>query len=80
MAKTAAARGPPSTETMGARGPKSPNRPDQKSQACLILEPTSSSMMTGSRRGVVVDIVVDIVVIFFVAKTPILGALGNCPI
>jgi hypothetical protein len=50
MAKTVAARGPPSTETMGARGPKSPNRPAQKCQACLILEPTSPNMMTESRR------------------------------
>jgi hypothetical protein len=35
---------------MGARGPKSPDRPDPKSQACLILEPTSPNITKESRR------------------------------
>jgi hypothetical protein len=40
MEKTAVARGTASTGTTGARGLKSPNKQDKKTQSCLILKPT----------------------------------------
>jgi hypothetical protein len=54
MENTAAVRGPPSTETTGAKGPKSPDRRDKKSQAWrdpethLSVDDSSSSSTLSS--------------------------------